>query len=91
MCSFYPPSPHKFIRFKIIEQVKYAGLLIVFWTIQAFVHFSTAYSNCTMKEIGERFYTPPLRWTDLTQLIDSLDERTIEMITPMYVPKKAIL
>ena len=55
--------------------------------MQAFVHFSTAYSNCTMKEIGERFYPPPMRWTDLVQLIDSLDERTVEMITPMYVQK----
>jgi hypothetical protein len=54
---------------------------------QAFVHFSTAYSNCTIKEIGERFYSPPLRWTDLVQLTESLDEKTIEMITPTYVQK----
>lgn len=88
MCSWYPPppSPPKFLRFKTIQRRKYAGLLIFFWTMQAFVHFSTAYSNCTVKEIGERFYTPPMRWTDLVQLVDSLDERAIDMITPMYVP-----
>jgi len=55
--------------------------------MQAFVHFSTAFSNCTLKEIGERFYSPPMRWTDLVQVIDSMDERTVEMITPMYVPR----
>jgi fatty acyl-CoA reductase len=53
--------------------------------LQAFVHISTAYSNCIIKEIDERFYLPAQRWTDMVQLMDSLDQETIETITPMYV------
>jgi fatty acyl-CoA reductase len=53
--------------------------------LQAFVHISTAYSNCAIKEIDERFYLPALRWTDVVQLVDSLDQATTETITPMYV------
>ena len=28
--------------------------------IQAFIHVSTAYSNCDIYEINEQIYTPPL-------------------------------
>ncbi|GFG36350.1 hypothetical protein Cfor_08610, partial [Coptotermes formosanus] len=55
--------------------------------LKAFLHFSTAYSNCPRKEIGERFYSPPLRWTEMLQLMDSLDERTIDTITQVVIGK----
>ncbi|XP_021938101.1 fatty acyl-CoA reductase wat-like isoform X2 [Zootermopsis nevadensis] len=53
--------------------------------LKAFVHISTAYSNCVIKEIHEQFYLPALRWTEVAQLIESLDQETIETITPIVL------
>ncbi|XP_023708259.1 fatty acyl-CoA reductase wat, partial [Cryptotermes secundus] len=53
--------------------------------LQAFVHISTAYSNCIMKEIDEKFYMPAMRWTEVVQLVESLDQETTEIITPLVL------
>jgi len=44
-----------------------------------------------MKEIDEKIYLPTLRWTEVVQMVDSLDQDIIETITPMYVLQLQLL
>jgi len=51
--------------------------------LKAFVHISTAYSNCAgRKVVDEIFYKPPISGDNLLQLVNSLDDDYIERITP---------
>ena len=50
--------------------------------LQAFVHISTAYSNCPHKVIEERFYEPNLKYTEVRDLVNSLDDDTLSVLTP---------
>jgi len=51
--------------------------------IQAFVHISTAYSNCAGREVvDEVFYKPPITGDKLLQVVNSLDDEYITRITP---------
>ncbi|KAJ8706214.1 hypothetical protein PYW08_010840 [Mythimna loreyi] len=50
--------------------------------LKAFVHISTAYSNCVQTEIGEKFYASPLPGDKLIDLVDTLDEQVVNNITP---------
>ncbi|XP_063392481.1 fatty acyl-CoA reductase wat-like isoform X1 [Cydia fagiglandana] len=50
--------------------------------LKAMVHISTAYSNCTLSEIDEVFYESPIPGDKLIDLAESLDEKTINSITP---------
>lgn len=51
--------------------------------LKAFVHISTAYSNCAgRKVVDEMFYKPPISGDNLFQLVNSLDDDYIERVTP---------
>ncbi|CAH1721740.1 fatty acyl-CoA reductase wat-like [Aphis gossypii] len=51
--------------------------------LKAFVHISTAYSNCAgRKVVDEVFYKPPISGDNLFQFVNSLDDDYIERVTP---------
>ncbi|CAB3257590.1 unnamed protein product [Arctia plantaginis] len=50
--------------------------------LKAFVHVSTAYSNCPQQAIGEKFYDMPLAGDKLIDLVETMDEKIINNITP---------
>jgi len=51
--------------------------------LKAFVHISTAYSNCAgRKVVDEMFYKPPISGDNLFQLVNCLDDDYIDRITP---------
>ncbi|XP_072948546.1 uncharacterized protein [Epargyreus clarus] len=50
--------------------------------LKAHVHVSTAYSNCTLREIDEKFYEIPLASEKLVDLVENMDEKTLNSITP---------
>ncbi|XP_015367357.1 PREDICTED: putative fatty acyl-CoA reductase CG5065 [Diuraphis noxia] len=51
--------------------------------LKAFVHISTAYSNCAgRKVVDEVFYKPPISGDNLFQLVNCLDDDYISRITP---------
>ncbi|CAH1098717.1 unnamed protein product [Psylliodes chrysocephalus] len=60
-------------------------------TVDAFIHVSTAYSNCDRKLIDERFYPSAYNWRDAIKLAESTEEdvkkithsMTLKMIEPM--------
>lgn len=49
------------------------------------VHVSTAYSNCHLDQIDEKFYHYPMSYKQLTAMISELDDRTVEDITPQIL------
>ncbi|CAI6352248.1 unnamed protein product [Macrosiphum euphorbiae] len=51
--------------------------------LKAFVHISTAYSNCAgRKVVDEVFYKPPISGNNLFKVVESLDDDYIDKITP---------
>ncbi|RVE50678.1 hypothetical protein evm_004710 [Chilo suppressalis] len=50
--------------------------------LKAVVHISTAYSNCTSDVIEERFYDSIMPGEKLIDLVETMDENTINNITP---------
>ncbi|KAJ8939201.1 hypothetical protein NQ318_019442 [Aromia moschata] len=50
--------------------------------IIAVLHVSTAFSNCNRKTIDETFYDPPITGEKLLKLIDCLDDKKLDAITP---------
>ncbi|KAJ8707569.1 hypothetical protein PYW07_011246 [Mythimna separata] len=50
--------------------------------LKAFVHISTAYSNCVQTEIGEKFYDSPLPGDKLIDLVETMDDQVLNNITP---------
>ncbi|XP_072379073.1 fatty acyl-CoA reductase wat-like [Diabrotica undecimpunctata] len=55
--------------------------------LKAFLHCSTAYSNCIHPVIEEKFYDPPVDPETLINLVDTLDENTLLAITPGLLGK----
>ncbi|XP_057664834.1 fatty acyl-CoA reductase wat-like [Diorhabda carinulata] len=49
--------------------------------LRAFVHISTAYSNCVQSTIEEKFYDPPIMADKLITLVDCLDDNQLDAIT----------
>ncbi|KAL2741587.1 fatty acyl-CoA reductase wat-like [Vespula squamosa] len=50
--------------------------------LKSFVHVSTAYANCLQNPIEEKFYDPPMDADKLIDLINSMEEKTFDDITP---------
>lgn len=50
--------------------------------LRALVHISTAYSNCLYNEIDEKFYERSLPGEKLIDLVETMDEKIINNITP---------
>lgn len=52
--------------------------------LEAFIHISTAFSNCTEYHIEEKVYDQPLSATNAMKLSECLDEKTLLAIEPKY-------
>ncbi|KAL4711300.1 hypothetical protein ACJJTC_019141 [Scirpophaga incertulas] len=50
--------------------------------LRAVLHISTAYSNCTSSTIEEKFYESPISGDKLIDLVEAIDEKTVNNITP---------
>ncbi|XP_047370188.1 fatty acyl-CoA reductase wat-like isoform X3 [Vespa velutina] len=48
----------------------------------SFVHVSTAYANCLQNQIEEKFYNPPMDADKFIDLMESMDEKLLDDITP---------
>lgn len=46
------------------------------------MHVSTAYSNCHLRFIEEKFYDFPLQYEDLCRLMSKFDTAHLDKITP---------
>jgi alcohol-forming fatty acyl-CoA reductase len=49
---------------------------------QSIIHVSTAYSNCHLSSVEEKFYDYPIGYDHLEDVISKLDDNAIEEITP---------
>ncbi|XP_060821876.1 fatty acyl-CoA reductase wat isoform X2 [Bombus pascuorum] len=50
--------------------------------LKAFIHVSTAYANCTRTHIEEKVYEAPIDGEKLATIVEYMDEKLIEEITP---------
>ncbi|XP_046742047.1 fatty acyl-CoA reductase wat-like [Diprion similis] len=55
--------------------------------LKAFVHISTAYSNCVREFIDEKFYPPPIDSDKLLNLVEILDDAPLQHLTPVLLGK----
>ncbi|XP_012270706.1 fatty acyl-CoA reductase wat-like [Orussus abietinus] len=55
--------------------------------LKSFIHVSTAYANCVEKVIGEKFYQPPIEASKLMTLVECMDDKLAEDITPRLLGK----
>ncbi|CAB3363817.1 Hypothetical predicted protein [Cloeon dipterum] len=53
--------------------------------LNAVIHVSTAYSNCNLREIKEKFYEPPISHEKLTQCVEALDDNLLDGSTPVLL------
>ena len=49
---------------------------------QSFVHVSTAYANCPLDLIEEKVYEAPIDGEKLITIVEYMDEKLIDEITP---------
>lgn len=56
--------------------------MLQFVSAQVFMHVSTAYSNCHLRYIEEKFYNYPFHYDDLNRLIEKLDDKQLDEVTP---------
>ncbi|XP_012288352.1 fatty acyl-CoA reductase wat [Orussus abietinus] len=53
--------------------------------LKAFVHVSTAFSQCATIDIEEKFYKPPLDSDKLMELVDILDDDMLSRMAPILI------
>lgn len=51
---------------------------------------STAYANCPQSVIEEKFYDPPMESDKLIALMECVEDKLSEDITPQYVIKSFV-
>lgn len=61
--------------------------IISYQFLQSFIHVSTAYANCPQGIIEEKFYEPPMDSDKLIALMECVEDKLSEDITPQYVIK----
>ncbi|KAL2734727.1 fatty acyl-CoA reductase wat-like isoform X2 [Vespula maculifrons] len=83
------------VRFN--EKIKLAGAInvrslkeMIYFSLKmsklkSFVYVSTAYANCPHKTIEEKFYDPPMDADKFVDLLDSIDEKLLDDITPQLL------
>ena len=49
--------------------------------LKSFVHVSTAYSNCHLKEIDEKIYSPLADWRKTIEICETLNENELDILT----------
>ncbi|XP_032678741.1 fatty acyl-CoA reductase wat isoform X2 [Odontomachus brunneus] len=55
--------------------------------LKSFVHVSTAYANCPQAVIEEKFYDPPFDSDKLMAVMECMDDKLVEDITPQLLGK----
>ncbi|XP_031622375.1 fatty acyl-CoA reductase wat-like [Contarinia nasturtii] len=55
--------------------------------LQVVMHVSTAYSNCHLRFIEEKFYNYPFHFDDLSRMIEKMDDKALDKITPTLLGK----
>ncbi|XP_015586810.1 fatty acyl-CoA reductase wat [Cephus cinctus] len=55
--------------------------------LKSVIHVSTAYANCPQDTIDEKFYEPPIQANKLIAMMDCLNEKLIDDITPQLLGK----
>ncbi|XP_071557368.1 fatty acyl-CoA reductase wat isoform X1 [Temnothorax nylanderi] len=55
--------------------------------LKSFIHVSTAYANCPQSVIEEKFYDPPMDSDKLIALMECLEDKLAEDITPQLLGK----
>ncbi|XP_076672854.1 fatty acyl-CoA reductase wat-like isoform X1 [Andrena cerasifolii] len=77
------------MRLAVSINVKSTRYLLLFAKqmphLKAFVHVSTAFSNCIHKNIDEIHYKPPIDGDKLISLLDIFDDEQLEQMTPMLL------
>lgn len=51
-----------------------------------FLHVSTAYCNLEQKIVNETLYPIDIRSEDLINALEKIDDKTLKILTPKYVP-----
>jgi hypothetical protein len=46
------------------------------------IHISTVYCNCHLEDIDEKFYSYPLTHQNLCSVVDGVNDKMLEAITP---------
>lgn len=55
--------------------------MIILSIFQSLIHVSTAYANCHLRHIEEKFYDYPVKFDDLDEKLDQMDDKTIDSMT----------
>lgn len=55
--------------------------------LKSVVHVSTAYTQCPLRRVEERFYTPPIDSGKLLVLSECVSDKLLESITPILLDK----
>ncbi|XP_066585304.1 fatty acyl-CoA reductase wat-like [Prorops nasuta] len=55
--------------------------------LKSAVHVSTAYANCPHETIEEKFYEPPIDPDKLISLMECMDDKLVEDVTPQLLGK----
>ncbi|EFN84876.1 Fatty acyl-CoA reductase 1 [Harpegnathos saltator] len=55
--------------------------------LKSFVHVSTAYANCPQRVIEEKFYDPPIDSDKLIAVMECMEDKLVEDITPQLLGK----
>ncbi|XP_066584284.1 fatty acyl-CoA reductase wat-like [Prorops nasuta] len=53
--------------------------------LKSFIHVSTAYANCHLKRIEEKFYEHPFKYEEISTLVNTLPESIMNEITPKVI------
>ncbi|KAJ8956296.1 hypothetical protein NQ318_015032 [Aromia moschata] len=53
--------------------------------LKALIHVSTAYSNCHLKEVHEKFYDYNISYEDVASVLEKLNKNEAEMVTPRII------
>lgn len=59
--------------------------------LKSMIHISTAYANCHLSRIEEKFYDYPINYGTLEQILEKVDAKAAEGITPKYVEVSSFL
>lgn len=50
------------------------------------IHVSTAFSNCHLQEIEEKFYDCPYTYEDIDKILEKMNKNEVEQLMPRQVP-----
>lgn len=76
------------LQLNVIAVKQLLAMSRTFKDLKAFVHTSTAYSQCDREHIEERFYEPAMDVDALIQLVKSMPEETAAAATPGLLGKR---